>query len=386
MLNLEQKVYKKIDELTDKYINILIDICNIESKSDNKNGVDRVGDYLASVAKDLNYDIRKLKFENSGNVYSFTYNNAGSKKAISLSGHMDTVFEKGAFGYPPVSLQGDYIHAPGAVDCKGGIAVAMLAMEALMLCGYKERSIKLILQSDEEVGSCLSNKESVKFMVEEAKDSAMFINCEGHEKGILTVARKGIVKKKITIKGKACHAGACTAGLSAIKEAAYKIIEFEKDNDINSVTFNCGIINGGASINTVPDTCELYLEYRFKTRDEQQKAEEKFRHILNTSYIDGTESFAEEISSRAPMERTLFNEELVRTISQMAQNFGMGCLEMSESAGGTDSAYTTLANIPTVDSLGAIGEGCHTTGEKVLISSIPKMAKFIANVIINYDK
>ena len=91
---------------------------------------------------------------------------------------MDTVFPKGSFGYPPTKIDGDYVYGPGVNDCKGNIAVELLAMEALKECGYTERPVKLILQSDEEVNSFLSDQKTLEFMVEEAKGSAAFLNAE----------------------------------------------------------------------------------------------------------------------------------------------------------------------------------------------------------------
>lgn len=154
---------------------MFIDACNIESKSEDKEGVDKVGDYFASVAENMGYTIRKKEFEKAGNVYSFTYNPTGKKKPISISGHMDTVHVKGIFGYPPTKIEGDYVYGPGVNDCKGNIAVELMVMEALKLCGYDERPVKLILQSDEEVNSCLSEHKTLEFMLEEAKGSAAFL-------------------------------------------------------------------------------------------------------------------------------------------------------------------------------------------------------------------
>lgn len=386
MKEFTEKVFCEIDKLSKKYTELLVDICNIESKSDNKEGVNEVGAYLADVAKKFGYSIKKREFEKAGNVYSFTLNSDGKKKMISLSGHMDTVFEKGVFGYPPTKIEGDRIYGPGVQDCKGGIAIFMLVLEALKNCGYSERPVRLILQSDEEVSSSLSEKGTIDFMLEEAKGSVAFLNGEGHNRGYITVGRKGIVKKKITIKGNAVHAGMYVGGVSAIKEAAHKIIELEKGSDVKSVTFNCGIIKGGTTINTVADNCEIYVEYRFKTVKQQKAAEEKFRKIVNTSYVEGTESVAEELSYRAPMERTEANEKLAGIISRISEEYGFGELKMYESPGGADAAYTTLAGIPTIDSIGTEGSDCHSLRENAVISSIPKLAKLTASVIINFPE
>lgn len=387
MNELTKKVFDKIDELSDKYLNVLIDACNIESKTEDKEGVDKVGAYFASIADKLGYTIRKKEFEKAGNVYSFTYNSEGKKKLISLSGHMDTVHPKGIFGYPPTRIDGDYVYGPGVNDCKGNIAVELLVMEALKSCGYDERPVKLILQSDEEVSSCLSDNKTIDFMLEEAKGSAAFLNAENsNPKRMLTIGRKGIVTNKITIHGKKVHAGGCTNGVNAIKEAAHKIIEFEKDNDTEAITFNCGTINGGDASNIVPDKCELVVEYRFKNMQQKEIADEKFKRIVETSFVEGTSSKTELISSRLPLEPDEKNKRLVDIINEICTQVGIEPFGTIETSGGADSAYPSLAGIPTVDSIGIEGSDCHTLNEKARISSMAEMAKVVAAVIINFPE
>lgn len=375
-------IFKEIDNLTDKYIQMLVDICIIESKTEDKESVDKVGKYLERYAEKMGYKIVKKEFEKSGDVYSFTLNEDDKKELISMSGHMDTVFEKGAFGYPPVKMDEEFIYGPGVQDCKGGIVISLLVMEALKNCGYDKRQVKLILQSDEEVGSCLSNKGTIDFMLEEAKNSIAFLNMEGHNPGKITVGRKGIVKKKILIKGHAAHSGIYIGGISAIREAAHKIINLEEGNDPNGITFNCGIIKGGTTINTIPENCEIDVEYRFKTLKEQQTAEEKLQKIVNTSFVEGTTATVISISDRSPMERTAKNENLANRISDISEKYGFEKLEPAESSGGADAAYTTVAGIPTIDSVGIEGANCHSVREKARLSSVSKLAKILAAVII----
>jgi len=382
-----QKVFEKIDELSEKYLTVLIDACNIESKTDDKEGVDKVGEYFASVANDMGYTIRKKDFEKAGNVYSFTYNPEGKKKQISLSGHMDTVHAKGSFGYPPTKIEGDYVYGPGVNDCKGNIAVELLVIEALKSCGYDERPVKLILQSDEEVNSSLSNHMTLEFIVDEARGSAAFLNAEYIALDrCLSIGRKGITSYKITIKGKKIHAGSCTLGASAIKEAAYKIVEFEKGNNNDSITFNCGIISGGELTNIVPDTCELFVEYRFKNMEQKKVADAKFKEIAEKSFVEGTESTAEQISTRLPMEPDDKNKKLVEIINEICKQVNIEPFGTKETSGGADSAYPSLAGIPTVDSIGIEGSGCHTLNEKARISSMAEMAKVVAAIIIHFPE
>ncbi len=376
------KIFEEIEKLKDKYTDMLVDLCSIESKSNDKEGVDKVGDYLCRVALDMGYTIKKKEFEKAGNVYSFTLNPDAKMSGVAVSAHMDTVFEKGVFGYPPVRIEGDRIYGPGVFDCKGGIVQCMLVMEAMKNCGYTDRPVKLILQSDEEVSSSLSDKGTLEFMVEEAKGCAAFLNTEGHRKPTITVGRKGITARTIVIEGRACHAGYYVGGISAVREAAYKVTELEKHSDVNSITFNCGAIRGGTVSNIVPDRCEIDVEFRYKTMEQKKQAEDIFENVVNTSYVEGTKSHYIQKSERIPMERTEENDKLAGIYNSVAEKYGFEAFELFESPGGADSAYTTHAGIPTVDSIGPQGADGHCTTEMTVLSSIPRMAKIMAAVIL----
>ena len=79
--------------------------------------------------------MRKQEYAGAGATAVISMNEDSNQKPLMFSGHMDTVYQKGAFGYPPVRVEGDMIYGPGVSDCKGGIIVALLAIAAA-LCFY----------------------------------------------------------------------------------------------------------------------------------------------------------------------------------------------------------------------------------------------------------
>lgn len=120
---------------------------------------------------------------------------------------------------------------------------------------------------------------------------------------------------------------------------------------------------------------------------EQKKiADEKFKRIVETSYVEGTKSESEQISTRLPMEADDKNIKLVEKINEICKQVGIDTFGMAETPGGADSAYPSLAGIPTVDSIGIEGSGAHTLNEKARISSMAEMAKMTAAVIINFPE
>ena len=155
------ELFDCIDGLNEKYIKVWEDVCNIESPTHDKESVDRVGRYFADASKALGFEVEILPMEKSGDVVIITMNPESTKKAVVASAHLDTVHEKGTFGTPAVKISDGKITGPGVTDCKGGAVAALMAMEALKITGFTDRPVKLMLQTDEEVGSSLSGKKTI---------------------------------------------------------------------------------------------------------------------------------------------------------------------------------------------------------------------------------
>ena len=152
-----RKILDYIDTNGADYISLWRDVCNIESKSGDKAALDRVADTVEKYASSLGFAVTRKPFEKTGDFLMIDMNFAAPEGYVFLA-HMDTVHDKGKFGYPPVKISGDIMTGPGVIDCKGGIAVALLAMKALAENGY-DRHLRLILTSDEEVSNTLGGKE-----------------------------------------------------------------------------------------------------------------------------------------------------------------------------------------------------------------------------------
>ena len=220
-------VFARIDALYPEYVNFWADICRIESPTEYKAGVDAVGRYFADKAAARGWKVDIQKQAVSGDCVVITMHPDAPGKPVCFSGHMDTVHPVGFFGEDPVKIEDGKIYGPGVCDCKGGLAASFLAMAALDDCGFDARPLKLILQSDEENSSRFSNKTTVEYMCEAAKDAAAVYNVEPGEPGNTVIARKGITRYRLTVHGKSVHSANCYGGKSAICEAAHKIIALE---------------------------------------------------------------------------------------------------------------------------------------------------------------
>lgn len=376
-------VFREIEKDEEKYIKFWEDICNIETVSDDKKALDEMADFVTVFAKNEGFSVRRTPFEKCGDFLTIDMNEGAEKGYIFLA-HMDTVHAKGKFGYPPVKIEGNIMTGPGVIDCKGGIAVALLAMKALKTLGY-DKHLRLILTSDEEISNSLGGQKELDFIKDEAAGFKGAFNCEVARDGEVVVSRKGILRIKIHITGKPSHAGIdYFAGVSAIREAAYKIIELETKSKEGATTYNCGIIEGGDMLNIVPASCTMSVDVRVNSVEDMEAAYKVLEQVTAKSFVEGSKAKMELVSKRMPMMHTKETDELFDKLREVSLANGLGDLVQIESGGGSDSAYTQLAGVPSVCAVGTCGDYCHTVNEYAEIDSLVKRAKLLAATTITY--
>ena len=204
-------------------------------------------------------------------------------------------------------------------------------------------------------------------------------NCEVGVDGEALVARKGILRVRLDITGKAAHSGiSYFEGRSAVREAAYKIIRLENASADGGTTYNCAVIHGGDTANIVPAHCSVVVDIRVRTSEDMENAWEFVNTVAAEKNVADTETAVSIISRRPPMVRTAENEALFEKLKNVSETYCLGALKATESGGGSDSAYTQLAGVPTVCGLGTTGNYCHTPDEYARISSLSDRAKLLA--------
>lgn len=380
-----KKIFDTIDNLVCEYVSIWEDICNIESPTNYKKGVDEVGQYFISLANKFGWNIEVFQHNVSGNVICITMNKDAKNPPIAISAHIDTVHPLGSFGKPAVKISNGKIYGPGVMDCKGGAVAGVMAMHALKECGFKDRPIKFLLQSDEENGSKTSKKATINYICKKAEDCIAFLNLEGHEQyfdGKACIERKGILKYEFKVCGKEVHASYCaTEGANAIAEASHKIIEIEKIKDSNGITCNVGTIKGGSVSNTVAGECSFEVDIRFATDAQKQWIENLMKEIAEKQFVKGCTTKLNKIGYRVAMEICDRNLSLLNKINVVFENNGLTKLSAGKRNGGSDAADVTAYGIPCIDSLGVKGERAHSTEEEADIDSLTESAKRISSVI-----
>ena len=155
-------VFREIEKEETQYIKFWEDICNIETVSSDKEALDGLVDFIQAFATEEGFEVKRTPFEKCGDFLTIDMNE-GAEKGYMFLAHMDTVHVKGKFGYPPVKIEGNKMIGPGVIDCKGGIAVALLVMKSLKTLGY-DKHLRLMLTSDEEISNSLGGEKELEFI------------------------------------------------------------------------------------------------------------------------------------------------------------------------------------------------------------------------------
>ncbi len=373
----KEMLMASVEDRFEKYVSFLCDVCAFEARAKDVDELNRQADFIAAFAENEGFGVERTAIENCGDFLCIDINRGAEKGGLFLA-HTDTVHDKGIFGAEPVKRLSDRIIAPGAIDCKGGIAIAMLAMRALAENGYKKH-LRLILTSDEEVSNVLGGQAEMDYFEEKCKGFPCAINCETTEGDEAVVSRKGICKLKIEIKGISGHSGIhyfeCR---NPIVEAAHKILALTEKSRAGGTTYSANVINAGTVINVIPETCTVLADIRYVHRSDIDEIMETVNGIVNTSYVEGTTAKLEIVNIRPPMERNDSTDKLFEALRKTARENALGDLTPARSGGGSDSCYTQALGIPSICGMGASGKYCHTASEYALIDSIETRAKILA--------
>ena len=339
------------------------DLCRIESHSLDRDGINKAVEHLEKNLKSYGMTTKVFDYGCGGNSITAYFDNGSKELESIIIGHLDTVHKKGSFGEDIIKVdeENDMIYGPGVLDCKGGVVVGAFVARTLNHIGY-DKVIKLAYSGDEEVGHQPTDGKGKEFFLEEAKGFKTAIDCEtGFTDGRIVVGRKGAARFQIIIQGKGAHAGnEPENGVSAIKEAAYKILRIEEENDYNNTHYNVGIINGGTNVGSIPENCTLTIDVRYR------KAAD-IKEILIFDSMDETEK----------------NKKLFEIVKETSEKLDLGVPYSCFLGGGSDAAYTVALGIPTICAMGVQGYENHTVRERAVISSLVERTKLIVASILS---
>lgn len=356
-------------------------LVEIESPSDHKPSVDRCAEFLADSFSPL-AAVRLHRARDYGNHLRAEFRLPGRRKdgQILILGHHDTVYPQGTLRQMPFRTTADRAYGPGVFDMKGGIAIAFFALQALRdLDRPIARRIVLQLNSDEEIGSPSSRP----LTEAEAKKSSAVLVLEPSAglDGKVKTARKGVGSYILRVKGRASHAGLdFEAGASAILELSRQILRIASFTDLKrGTTVSPGVITGGTRSNVVPESASAEIDLRVARLSDAARLDKKFRALRPQ---DRRCSLTVEGGlNRPPLERSVGVRQLYRVARRVASELGVSLGE-TQVGGGSDGNFTAALGIPTLDGLGAVGEGAHSPQESILLNRLPDRVALIARLLL----
>ena len=361
------------------------ELVRAESPSDNKAAVDACLALAVSRARHLEARVKIHRQPDFGNVLELRF---GPRKAatqgqkpILLLGHLDTVWPLGTLKTMPCRISNGRLWGPGTLDMKAGVAMAFTALELLTEAGLIQREIVLLLNSDEEIGSPVSRPITEKL----AKSCSAVYVLEPAQGLAYKTARKGIGNWRIQVKGVAAHAGVdFEKGANAILELSRVIEKISGWTDLKrGLTVSVGVAGGGTKSNVIPAQAWAEVEARIVRRGDGARIARKFAGLKALKLSDPrctltvTGGF-----NRPPMERRPGTVRLFRKAQAFARDLGFA-LDEAATGGGSDGNFTAALGIPTLDGMGAVGEGAHARHESVLLEHLAPRTALLAAMLMD---
>jgi len=406
----ERKIVEWIDAHNDENVALLEEVVNVNSGTENHEGVREVGrmyaEAFAAIGMDTTWE--ELSAVNrSGSLYAEQKGSRG--KRLLLIGHLDTVFPEDSPFQKWEMLNDSIAAGPGTEDMKGGNNVILYALKALHAVGaLADARIVVALTGDEEFTGRPFEISRGRF-IEEARNSDAALGFEGGVGNMnsATVARRGFTGWELTVHGKQGHSSLIfneEYGSGAIYETA-RILHQWYDELVGeeNLTFGAGIIVGGTTIeydpetskgdafgkrNVIPQIVRVAGDLRTLSLEQTDSVMRRMQEIASANLPQTSAElvFDESFPAMAPTEG---NWALLHKLDEVSRDLGYGAIEAVDPAkrGAADISFATPYT-DGLDGLGPLGSGGHSPEERLDIRSIPvatKRAAILIYRLINED-
>ncbi len=363
-------------------LSLLKQLATIESPSPDKAAVDACAAFVSEQLSALGADVTIVPQTTAGNQIQATWPGVDQSTQFLTLCHLDTVWPVGTLAGMPLHEENGKLFGPGVYDMKAGTAILLTALQVLREAGLPPKHpVRMLFTGDEEVGSLTSRN----LIEAEARHSLLTIVLEpALAGGQIKTFRKGVGEFTVVAHGRAAHAGGDhQKGINAIEELAYHIPALQKLTDYTTgTTINVGLIKGGSASNVVPERAEMEVDFRISQMAEIDRvvtAVQGLRPVLNEARLEISGGL-----NRPPMEH---NATMVKTFEQarqLAASIGL-TLEEGSTGGGSDGNFTAGLGIPTLDGMGAVGDGAHAAHEHVILASLAERAALLATILTQWE-
>ena len=368
---------QKIEGENEQIIDLLRELIERESPSNQKNLVDVLGAFIVDWLRDQSLSPQVLPRKNVGDIIWAEWGKEQSGRILVLC-HIDTVWPAGSLEQNPFRIEDGRIYGPGSYDMKGGIASTLKIQEYLNRGWINpSKKVRFLYTTDEE----LTSSHSRKVIEEFARESdAVLVTEPPLSGGELKTARKGVGSYTIKVYGKSAHSGVePEKGIDAIEELTKRIGEIRSiPLQEKETTVTVTQIHGGTAINTVAEYAEAVIDTRFNNKEAADQVDKALRALQPE--VPGVRLEVEGGIDRYPMVKTDGSQELFKKAQGIAAELGFDLGEGS-TGGGSDGNFTSALDIPTLDGLGIPGDGAHAWHEHVRVNQLAPRIALLALLI-----
>jgi glutamate carboxypeptidase len=362
----------------------------LESPTENATAVNGAMDLAAAWAVSVGARVIRYPQSGYGDVVELWFGEDAPGKPLMLLGHLDTVWPIGTLAGMPWRQEPDAagrmrLWGPGVLDMKAGVVMALAAVEAVQKNGGLPRPVVLLLNPDEETGSEVSRPHTERiaraceavFVMEPAQGLP-----GSRDNAAYKTARKGVGNYRLDVTGVGAHSGVdFERGHSAVLELARLLAKVAAFTDLPSgLTVNPGVIGGGTRSNVIAAEAWAEVDVRIARAADADRVEALFQSLT----VDDP-ACSLRVSggiNRPPMERGEGTVRLYQQARALAEALGF-MLDEAATGGGSDGNFTAGLGIPTLDGMGAVGEGAHAAHESLLLDDLLPRTVLLAAMIAN---
>jgi glutamate carboxypeptidase len=356
--------------------NNLRDLVCQESPSNDRLAVNSANAMVERFAGDLGGRSKRHKQKSFGDILEIRFGSPRTRrKPILLLGHLDTVWPLGTLKTMPWREADGRYWGPGVLDMKAGVVIALGAISTLRNLNLG-RSITLLLNSEEEVGSPVSRAITERL----ALQSEVVFVLEPAQGLAYKTARKGVGQYNVQVTGIGAHSGVdFEQGHSAVLELAKQVQTISNFTKLErKLTVNCGVIAGGTRSNVVASQAYAEVDVRIAKASDAAYVEKLFRSLkVSDPHCKLTITGG---INRPPMERKPGTITLFKKARRLAAELDFD-LDEAATGGGSDGNFTAALGIPTLDGMGAVGDGAHAAHESVVIEHLVPRTALVAAMI-----
>ncbi len=382
------QLHASVSAAEPRFVAELEALCSIDCGSYSPAGVNEVGDWVGAAFTALGgtVDRRPDPEGRLGDTVIGTFEGRpGAGPRLLLIGHMDTVFPDGTVAARPFRIEDGIAMGPGVTDMKAGLLAGIHALSAVRDLGggwdgLPFERITYVANPDEEIGSP-SSTPHIRELAATA-DAAFVLEC-ARANGDFVSSRKGIADIRLTIRGRAAHAGVePEKGRSAILAGA-RIVEriHALNGQWAGVTANVGVFTSGTRPNVVPDLAELQVDVRGVTRTELDAAVAAIEAIAGEPGVPDVTVELSHMAGWAPMEKLERSGRLARHVIALAARLGFATTDVG-TGGASDANTTSGMGVPSIDGLGPIGGRDHSPDEYLEVASIVPRTTLLAALLL----